>query len=79
MARKRQIQPLENGYGIRVTHNDGSPAASYGWITDSNSEVALYGTPEEAGRALTALKKNTGYSWNCKVEVAKFDGFSAKK
>ena len=65
------IQSKTPTYGIRSIDE----AGVVGWFVDEKLQVKTFPTPEKAEKAKKEMMKDTHYSWNCKVEVALFNGF----
>lgn len=70
MAKKTEL----NGFGVKVTHNDGVS----GYLTGDAGEVLTFTKEADAGKFLKALKKTDHYSWNVKsvdiVNLGEEDG-----
>lgn len=71
MSRKVVIMKEEpKPYGIRVTYPDGSS----GWVVGQDKKCMAFASEGEAVKAMRRMKRDTRYTWNCTVEVAKLGG-----
>ena len=71
MAMKiKAVDPGTEKYGIRITHDDGK----IGWIAGPDCDYLLFDSEHDALKALRRMLRDDRYSWNCVVEVARFQG-----
>lgn len=76
MPRPRKAnKPKKKGWGICVTHPDGS----CGWLVGEDLDVQTYPTKEEAENALTQMKKNPHYTWSLLIEAKEFHGLPVEE
>jgi len=59
-------------FAIRMTFTAQLPPV-IGWTLDG-TKVATWPTAEEAEKAMGRLRRNQGYSWNCRLDVAEYGG-----
>lgn len=77
MARKIVSTDDSGGFAVCCIHAD----QSVGWLLgagERGTDVKTYPTKEAAEKAISQMKKNPRYSWNCILEAREFTGFGKR-